>query len=83
MNDVPHPTSTQVVLEAIVQVAPNADLITLDPEDDLRDHLELDSVDFLALVQRVAERTGREIPERDFPRLLSLASFAAYLDEGG
>jgi acyl carrier protein len=58
-----------VVLDALRAIAPGPELDTLGPHDDLRDTLGLDSLDFLALVRRVSERTGRRIDEDDYGRL--------------
>ena len=68
-----------LVLEALAGVAPEADLAHLDPREDLREQLEIDSMDLLNLVIAVHERTGVEIPEADYPRLATLDSAVAYL----
>jgi acyl carrier protein len=68
-----------LVLEALAGVAPEADLAHLDPREDLREQLEIDSMDLLNLVIAVHERTGVEIPEVDYPRLTTLDSAVAYL----
>jgi acyl carrier protein len=68
-----------VILEALHRVAPEVDPATVDPGGSLRDELELDSMDYLNLVTAVGERVGFEIPERDYPQLVSLESFEAYL----
>ena len=70
---------TDVILAAVAQVAPDADLGTIDPKADLTEQLELDSMDFLNVVVAVNEATGVEIPERDYPELSTLDRFAAYL----
>jgi acyl carrier protein len=74
MND-----SRAIIAEAIARVAPDVDVDTLDPDADLRDAAGLDSMDFLNVVVAVHERTGIDIPERDYPRLSTFASFAEYL----
>jgi acyl carrier protein len=68
-----------IVLEALRQVAPEADLDHLDPAADLREELEIDSMDVLNLAIAIYERTGVEIPEQDYARLRSLADGVAYL----
>jgi len=68
-----------LVLEALAEVAPEADLASLDPREDLREQLEIDSMDLLNLVIRVHERTGVEIPEADYPKLATLDSAVVYL----
>lgn len=69
----------QVVLDAIATVAPDAPVDELAPDDDLFDTLELDSMDLLNIVVAVHERTGIEVPERDYGKLGTLDDFAAYL----
>ena len=65
--------------ESLVQVAPDADLASLGPDADLRDTLELDSLDFLSFVETLSERTGRRIDEDDYPQLGTLASAVKFL----
>jgi acyl carrier protein len=38
-------------------------------------------MDFLNVVTAIAERTGVEVPERDYPKLVTLDGFTAYLAE--
>ena len=70
---------TSLILAAIAEVAPDADLSAIDPTAALTEQLELDSMDFLNVVVAVNEATGVEIPERDYPELSTLDRFAAYL----
>jgi acyl carrier protein len=72
-------TSTDTILATLAQVAPEADLATLDPDADLRLELDLDSMDFLNFVVGIDERTGIEIPERDYPQLGTLHACIDYL----
>ena len=67
------------VLAALGEVAPEADLAALAPDAELRDVLDLDSMDFLGVVQRLAETTGVEVPEADYARLATLAGCVDYL----
>jgi len=69
------------VLEALHRVAPEVDATTIDPAANLRDEIELDSMDFLNLVTAVGEQLGIEIPERDYPKLVSLDGFVSYLEQ--
>ncbi len=70
-----------LVRSALVEVAPELEpeLDDLDPNVDLWRELELDSMDHLSVMTRLAEATGRDIPERDYPRLRSLSAITAYL----
>jgi acyl carrier protein len=68
-----------LVREVLRTVAPGPELDGIGPADDLRDVLGLDSLDFLAVVTRVAERTGRRIEEDDYDRLADLDGWAEFL----
>lgn len=69
----------QAVLAMIQQIAPDADLGAIDPDRDLRRAADLDSLDFQTLVERVAETTGVEIPETDYPQVRSLRGMSDYI----
>ena len=65
--------------ESLVQVAPDADLGSLGPDADLRDTLELDSLDFLGFVEALSQRAGQRIDEDDYPQLATMASAIKFL----
>ena len=60
-------------------IAPEIDLAELSGSEDLREALDLDSMDFMNFVVALHERTGIDIPEADYARLHTLDSAAAYL----
>jgi acyl carrier protein len=68
---------------ALARIAPEADLGGLDPRADLRETLDLDSMDFLNFVVGLHAETGIEVPESDYPELATLAGCIAYLAAGG
>ena len=68
-----------VVARVLAQIAPEADLDLVDPAADLRTELDLDSIDFLSLVEGVKEETGVEIPESDYAEVRSLDGLVAYI----
>lgn len=68
-----------VVLDALAQVAPEADPASLKPDADLRDELEIDSMDVLNFAIAVHERTGVEIPESDYRQLATIERCVDYL----
>ena len=41
--------------------------------------VDLDSIDFLGVIDAVRDKAGIEIPDRDFPSLSTAHGFAAYL----
>ena len=71
----------KIVMEAILEIAPEADFEALDPDDGLREQLDLDSMDFLNVVIGLHEALGIDIPEADYPRLFTLTSAIDYLRE--
>jgi acyl carrier protein len=68
-----------VVIRALTDVAPDIDPAMIDPVTDLTEQLDIDSMDFLNIVVAVHKQTGIEIPERDYPKLLTLDDAVAYL----
>lgn len=60
-------------------IAPEADPSSVAGDEDLRDALDLDSMDFMNFVVGLHERTGIDIPEADYSRLRTLDTATAYL----
>lgn len=69
----------RAVAEVLGGIAPEADLSGVEPGEDLREALDLDSMDFLNLVIALHERLGIDIPEADYPKLFSKDGLLAYL----
>lgn len=69
----------QIVTDVLRQVAPEADLALVQQGGDMRRVLDLDSVDLLTLLERVAERTGIEVPESAYGQVATFAGLVDYL----
>ena len=69
----------EIVLAAIVKVAPDVDPSTLPGDVDFREEADLDSMDFIGILTAVHEATGIEVPELDYPLITTVDAFAAYL----
>ncbi len=67
------------ILEILDEVADGLDLSDVDPDVSLREQLGLDSVDFLDFVMVLRSRYGIEVPEADYPELMTLKTSVAYL----
>ena len=67
------------MLHVLGQIAPEAELDQIDPAVDLREQLDLDSMDILNLMIGIHEATGVDIPEADYPQMASLNACLAYL----
>lgn len=64
--------------EVLAGIAPEADLATVGEGEDLRQALDLDSMDFMNFVIGLSERSGVAIPEADTPKLFTLRGLLAY-----
>lgn len=64
---------------ALKRAAPGSDIDAIDPDTDIRDALELDSLDFLQFVEILSETSGRRIDEDDYPELATLNSCIRFL----
>jgi acyl carrier protein len=71
--------ATALLAAALREIAPEADLARADPGLPLQEAAGIDSLDFLRLVAAIRDRTGIEIPVRDYPRLATLKLFVSYL----
>jgi len=69
----------QAVRDALSNVAPEVDLDAIDPAKDLRDQIDIDSVDFLNFVIGLHKELNVEIPDADVSKLVTLDGCVAYL----
>ena len=65
--------------EVLCAIAPEVDLSTVADDEDLREALDLDSMDFLNFVVALHDRAGIDVPEADYPHLFTLDGAIAYL----
>lgn len=68
-----------LVLRELSNIAPEIDPSQIDPAINVRDQVDLDSMNVLDLMIAIHETTGVEIPEADYPKILTLNDFASYL----
>jgi acyl carrier protein len=69
----------EIVLHALGQIAPEADMSQIKPNLRLRDQLDMDSMDLLNFVVGLHKELHVEIPEADYPRLATLNGCVDYL----
>jgi acyl carrier protein len=67
------------VLEVLGQIAPEADPASIDPRVNLREQLDLDSMDFLNFLIALDKTLHVDIPERDYGKLTTLDACIDYL----
>jgi acyl carrier protein len=75
-----HEEITDAVLLALCDVAPEADPTTLRPDVDLREQLDIDSMDSLNWVIGIHERLNVDIPEAEWGRLQTLEQVVGYIE---
>jgi acyl carrier protein len=68
------------ILDILRDIAPDEDLSALKDDVNLREQLELDSMDFLDIVMELRKRHRIQIPEDDYINLATLDSTVAYLE---
>ena len=68
-----------MIVEEIGNIAPETDAATLGEDDDLREALDLDSMDIFNLVVAMSQRLGIDIPDADAANLVTLGGGTAYL----
>ena len=71
----------RAVIEELGNIAPETDAATIDPKADVREALDIDSMDFLNFVIALHERYRIDIPEADYGKLRTIAGATAYLSE--
>jgi acyl carrier protein len=70
----------KVLQEELNNIAPEVDMASVDPAADLREAIDIDSMDFLNFVIAVHRRLGVDIPEIDYPKLVTLNGAFAYIN---
>ena len=71
----------QLAAELLSDIAPETDPAALPGDRDIREELDIDSMDFLNFIVALAKRTGLSIPEEDYPRLFTMDGIEAYVRE--
>ena len=72
-------TLRPVIRESLLAIAPEADLQALPPDANVREELDLDSMDFLNFLTALHTKLHVEIPEADYKLLSTMRGIEAYL----
>lgn len=70
-----------LIVEEIGNIAPEADTSRLSDDSDIREALDLDSMDVFNLVVALSKRLKMDIPDIDVPHMLTLSGGVTYLAE--
>jgi acyl carrier protein len=68
-----------LILREVGNIAPETDLDQIDPSSNLREQVDLDSMDMLNLLIAIHGATGVDIPEADYAKMASIDDAVAYL----
>jgi acyl carrier protein len=72
-------TLRQTVLDTLRRIAPEISPDTLQSAKELRDQVDLDSMDWLNFLVALHEKLGIDIREADYAKLATLDDLLAYL----
>jgi acyl carrier protein len=67
------------ILRVLGEIAPEVDAQSIEPDVNLREQLDLDSMDFLNFLIALDKEVKVEIPERDYGKLATLNALVDYL----
>lgn len=67
------------VLTILCRVVPGAEVDELEGGRDLREELDMDSLDVLNFAAALSDTFGIPVPETDYPQLVTLDSCVAYV----
>jgi acyl carrier protein len=68
-----------LIMREVGNIAPETDLAELDTASNLREQVDLDSMDMLNLLIAIHAATGVDIPEVDYAKMVSVDDAVAYL----
>lgn len=68
------------VLEILLDVVPDIEPESMSPDANFREAFNVDSMDFVDILERVAEEFGVEVPEDDYGKVESLTGLTSYVE---
>ena len=71
----------QTVFKLLKKIAPDTEPEKLNPDDDIRHTLEIDSFDALQFVVALDEQLGIQTPEADYGKIATVRGLVTYILE--
>ena len=71
----------ETILRTLAEIAPDADVRSVNPNVSFHDQFEIDSIDFLRLMLTLEKALKITIADCDYPRLSTLEGCVSYLAE--
>jgi acyl carrier protein len=69
----------KALIDSILAVAPEADFSQLRPDRPVRGQFDIDSFDFLTILEHLHEKIGVNVPESDYGKMMTLDGSVDYL----
>jgi acyl carrier protein len=69
----------EIVFQLLKKIAPDTEPSALQPDENIRETLNIDSFDSLQFIVALNEKTGIEIPEEDYGKIATLQALTAYI----
>ncbi len=67
------------IMTSLLTVAPEVPPDEIDPTKPIGPQMDVDSIDFLNVLMGIEERTGVEIPERDYAKVQTVDDTVKYV----
>jgi acyl carrier protein len=68
-----------IIFQLLKKIAPDTEPSALQPDENIREVLNIDSFDSLQFIVSLNEKLGIEIPEEDYGKISTLKSLTSYL----
>lgn len=69
----------KLVFQLLKQIAPDVEPTILQPDENIREELDIDSFDTLQFLVSLNEKLGVEIPEEDYGKITTLKTLVDYI----
>lgn len=69
----------KILREELRRIAPDIEIDDIDKRGELREEMDIDSMDFLTLVTALGKRLKLEMPEADYPKMMTFSDLLGYL----
>jgi acyl carrier protein len=69
----------KALIDSILDVAPEADFTQVRPDRPVRGQIDIDSFDFLTILENLHEKIGVDVPESDYGKMMTLDGSVDYL----
>lgn len=69
----------KIIYQSLKHIAPDTEPSALQPDENIRETLNIDSFDSLQFIVALNEKLGIEIPEQDYGKIATLKALVSYI----